>query len=160
MRLIVSLQPIRCFVFLFLVLYLLSYKIILPSALFCSSPSGDCLLHEVLNKGCLYHLNCFHLCCCFSVAKSGSTLHSPTNCSVPGFSDPYYLPELAQTHVHWVSDAIQPSYPLSPPSSLTFNLFQHRGLFQWVGSSNQVTKVLELQLQHQSFQWTFRTDFL
>ena len=101
-------------VFLFLVLYLLSYKIILPSALFCSSPSGDCLLHEVLNKGCLYDLNHLPLCCCFSVAKSGPTLGNPMNCSAPGFSDLYYLPEFTQAHVHWVSDAIQPSHPLSP----------------------------------------------
>ena len=58
-----------------------------------------------------------------------------------------------------VDDAVQPSHPLSPPSPV-FNLSQHQGLFQSVGSSHQVTKVLELQLQHQSFQWIFRTDFL
>ena len=86
--------------FLFLVLYLLSYKIILPSALFCNSLSGDCLLHEVLNKGCLYHLNCLHLCCCFSVAKLDPTLHNTMNCSTQGFFDVSYLPELTQTHVH------------------------------------------------------------
>ena len=147
-------------VFLFLVLYLLSYKIILPSALFCSSPSGEYLLHEVLNKGCLYHLNRLPLCCCFSVAKSGPALGNPMNCSASGFSDLYYLPEFIQTHVHWVSDAIQPSHPLSPPSPLTFSIFQHQGLFQSVSSSHQVAKVLEFQFQHQSFQWTFRIDFL
>ena len=70
------------------------------------------------------------------------------------------LPELAQTHVHPVGDAIQPSYPLSSPSPLAFNLSQHQGLFQWVSSSRQVAKVLELQLQHQSFQWIVKTDFL
>ena len=69
----------------------------------------------------------------------------------------HQLLEHAQTHVHQVSDAIQ---PLSSPSSPAFNLSQHQGLFQWVGSSHQVAKVLELQLQHQSFQWTFGTDFL
>ena len=58
-----------------------------------------------------------------------------------------------QTHVHWVNDAIQPSHP-------AYNLYQHLGLFQWVGSSHQLAKVLELQLRHQSFQWIFRTDFL
>ena len=59
-----------------------------------------------------------------------------------------------------LSDAIQPSYPLSAPSPPAFNPSQHRGLFQWVSSSQQVTKVLEFQLQHQSFQWIFKTDFL
>ena len=67
----------------------------------------------------------------------------------------HQLPEFTQTHVHW---AIQPSHPLSCPSP-TFNLSQHQGLFQWVNSSHQVTKVLEFQLQHQSFQWIFRTNF-
>ena len=66
------------------------------------------------------------------------------------------LPELVQTHVHWFGDAIQPPHPLSSPSPLAFSLSQHQGLFQWVGSSHQVDKVLELQLQHQSFQWIFR----
>ena len=61
---------------------------------------------------------------------------------------------------HWVGDAIQPSHPLSSPSPPAFSLSQHQGLFQWVGSSHQVTKVLELQRQHQSFQWIFGTDLL
>ena len=68
--------------------------------------------------------------------------------------------EFTQTRVHWVRDAIQPSHPLSSPSLPTFNLSQGQGLFKWVSSSHQVAKVLELQLQHQSFQWIFRTDFL
>ena len=72
----------------------------------------------------------------------------------------HQLPELAQTHVHRVSDAIQPYHPLSSTSSPAFNLSQHEGLFQRVSSSHQVAKVLEPQLQHQSFQWIFRTDFL
>ena len=79
--------------------------------------------------------------------------------SLPGFPVLHHLLELAQTHVHWVSDAIQLSCPLSPPSP-TLNLPQHQGLFRWVGSSHQVAKVLELQLQHQSFQWILRVDFL
>ena len=79
--------------------------------------------------------------------------------SMPGFSVHHRL-QLAQTHVHWVSDAIQPSHPLSSASLSAFNLSKHQGPLQWVSSSNQVTKVLELQLQHQSFQWIFRTDFL
>ena len=72
---------------------------------------------------------------------------------------PSYL-ELAQTHVHWIGDAIQPSHPLSPSSPPAFNLSQHQGLFKWVSYSHQVAKVLELRLQHQPFQWIFRTDFL
>ena len=72
---------------------------------------------------------------------------------------PSPTPELAQTHVHWVGEAIQPSRPLSSPSPPAFNLSQHQGLFRWVNSSHQVAKVLEFQLQHQSFQWIFRTDF-
>ena len=69
-------------------------------------------------------------------------------------------PELTQIHVHQVGDAIQPSHPLSSPSPPALNLSQHQGLFWWVSSSHQVAKVLELQLQHQSFQWTPRTDLL
>ena len=66
-------------------------------------------------------------------------------------------PGVVQTHVHWVSDAIQPSHPLSSPSPLAFNLSQHQGLFQWVTSLHQVAKLLEFQLQHQSF---LMIDFL
>ena len=75
---------------------------------------------------------------------------------------PLSTPELAQTHVYCVSDAIQPSHPLSSPSPPAFNLPQHQGLFQWVSSLHQVAKALEFQLQHQSFQWTvsFSMDWL
>ena len=97
-------------------------------------------------------------CCCYSVTKWCLALCDPRDCSMPGFL--HYLPELAQTHAHWTSDAIQPSYPLSPPSHLALNLSQNQDLFQWVSSSYQVAKVLEFQLQHQSFQWTPRTDLL
>ena len=82
------------------------------------------------------------------------------DCSMPGFPVLHQLLELAQTHVHRVGDAIQPSHPLSSPSPPALNLSQHQGLFQGVSSSHQVAKVLELQLQHQSFQWILRTDFL
>ena len=68
------------------------------------------------------------------------------------------LPEFTQTHVHYISDAIQPSHPLLSPSPPAFNLSQHQGLFQWVRSLHQVAKVLEFQLQHQSFQWIFRAE--
>ena len=79
--------------------------------------------------------------------------------STPGFPVHHQLPEPTQTHVHWVGDAIQLSHPLSS-RSLDFSLSQHQGLFKWVSSSHQVAKGLEFQLQHQSFQWIFRTDFL
>ena len=82
------------------------------------------------------------------------------DCSTPSFPILHQLPELAQTHVYQVGDAIQPSRPLSSSSPPAFNLSQHKGLFQWVSSSHQVAKELELQLQHQSFQWIFRIDWL
>ena len=95
-----------------------------------------------------------------SVAQLCPTLYDPMDCSTPDLPVHHQLPEFTQTHVHWVSDAIQPSHPLLSPSPPAFNLPQHQGLFQWVSSSHQVAKVLEFQLQHQSFQWTPRTDFL
>ena len=82
------------------------------------------------------------------------------NLSRPGLPVHHQLPEFTKTHLHWVCDAIQPSHPLSFPSPRAFNLSQHQGLFKWVSSLHQVAKVLEFQLQHQSFQWTFRTDLL
>ena len=91
--------------------------------------------------------------CCYSVAQ----LCDIMDCSTPGFPVLHYLPEFAQTHVHWVDDAIQSSNYLSPLSPPALNLSQHRGLLQWVGSLHQVAKVLKLQ--HQSFQWIFRADF-
>jgi len=74
--------------------------------------------------------------CCYSVAKLCLTLCDPMDCSMPGFPVLYYLLEFAQTHVHWVSDAIQSSHPLSSPSPPAFNLSQHQGLFQWISSSH------------------------
>ena len=94
------------------------------------------------------------------VSHSCPTLWDPMGCSSPGFPVDHQLLELAQTHVHWVGDAIQPSHPLSSPSPPAFNLSQHQALFQWVSSSHQVSKLLEFQLHNQSFQWIFRTDFL
>ena len=95
-----------------------------------------------------------------SATQSRPTLCDPVNRSTPGLPVHYQLPESTQTHVHWVGDAIQPSHPLSSPSPPALNLSQHQGLFKWVSSLHQVAKVLELQLQHQSFQWTPRTDLL
>ena len=94
-----------------------------------------------------------------SVTLSCPTLNDPMDCSTPGLPVQHQLPGFTQTHVHQVSDAIQTSHPLSFSSLPAFNLSQLH-LFRWVSSSYQVTKVLEFQLQHQSFQWIFRTDFL
>ena len=93
-----------------------------------------------------------------SVAQSCPTLWDPMDCGTPGLPLHHQSLEFTQTHVHWVGDAIQPSHPLSSPSLPAFNLSQHQGLFKWVSSSHQVAKVLEFQLQHQSFQWIFKTD--
>ena len=79
------------------------------------------------------------------------TICDPMDCSMPSFPILHHLLEIAQTHVHRVGDAIQPSHPLLSPSPPAFNPSQHQGLFQCVGSLYQVAKVLELQLQHQSF---------
>ena len=84
----------------------------------------------------------------------------PVDCSTLASSVLHRLLEIAQIHVHWVGDAIQPSRPLSSPFPPVLSLSQCQGFFQWVGSLHQVAKILELQLQHQSFQWIFRIDFL
>ena len=93
-------------------------------------------------------------CCSLFKSLSHVRLCDPMDCSTLGFS----ILEFAQTHVHWVSDALQPSHPLFSSSPSAFNLSKHQCLFQWVSSSHQVAKVLELQ--HQSFQWIFRVNFL
>ena len=77
-----------------------------------------------------------------SVTQSCPTFCDPMDCSMTGFPVHHHLPELAQTHVHWVGDAIQPSHPLLSPSPPTFNFSQHQGLFKWVSSLHQVAKVL------------------
>ena len=100
-----------------------------------------------------------------SIAQSCATLCNPMNRNTPGLPVHHQLPEITQTHVHRVSDAIQPSHTLLSPSPPAPNPSQHQGLFQRVNSSHEVAKVLEFQLQHQSFQWTprmisFRMDWL
>ena len=95
----------------------------------------------------------------FSPSAVSNSLR-PMECSTPGLPVHHQLLEFTQTHVLWVGDAIQPSYPLSSPSPPALILSQHQGLFKWVSSSHQVARVLEFQLQHQSFQRIFRTDFL
>ena len=93
-----------------------------------------------------------------SVTQSCPTLCDPMNRSMPGLPGHHQLPEFTQTHVHWVSDAIQPSHPLLSPSPPAPNPSQHRSLFQWVNSSHEVAKVLEFRLQHHSFQRNPRSD--
>ena len=94
------------------------------------------------------------------VARSCLTLCEPMNRSTPGLTLHHKLPEFTQTHAHLVSNAIQPSHPLLSPSPPAPNPSQHQGLFQWVNSLHEVAKVLEFQLQQQSFQWILRTYLL
>ena len=89
-----------------------------------------------------------------SVVSDSLWPHEPQHARPPC---PSPTPRVYSNSFHWVDDAIQPSHSLSSPSPPTFNLSQHQGLFQWVSSLHQVAKVLEFQLQHQSFQWIFRT---
>ena len=100
----------------------------------------------------------------FSFLFSSVTLSCPTLCDPMKHSTPVLpvlqLPESTQIHVQWVGDTNHPPHPLSFPCPLTLNLSQHQGLFKWFSSLHQVSKVLEFQLQHQSFQWIFRTYFL
>ena len=117
--------------------------------------------------GCLiFHLHweTVNIFVSFSSVRFGSIPHRVWLCdrmnhSMPDLPVCHQLPEFTQTHVHWVSDAIQPSHPPSS-SSPTLSHSQHQGLFQWVNSSHQMAKGLEFQLQHLSFQWIFRVDFL
>ena len=109
------------------------------------------LLHSVLHS--IIYIQ-------FNSVQSCPTLCDPMNRSTPGLPVHHQLLEFTQTHVHRVSDAIQPSHPLSSPSPPALNPSQHQGLFQWVNSWHEVAKVLEFQPQHQSFQWTPRTGLL
>ena len=97
-------------------------------------------------------------CCCYSVAKSRLTLCDPMDCSTPGLPVPHSLPEFAQVHVHWIGDAIQPSHPLLL-SSPAFNLSQHQGLFQWIGSLHQVAIWSFSSVQSLSHVWLFATPW-
>ena len=95
-------------------------------------------------------------CYCCSTIKPCLTICNPMNCSTPDFSVHHFLPEFAQTHVHWVSDAIQPFHPLLPPFPSALNFSHHKDLFQWVSSSHQLAKlgasalasVLPMNIQH------------
>ena len=125
-----------------------------------SVAKSQTLLKQLSKHACMVDLQFIVPSFCYcSFTQLCLTLCNPMDCSTPGFPVFHHLLEFAQTHVHWVSDTIQRSCSLSSPSP-TFNMFQNQGLFQWVSSSHQEAKVLELQLQHQSFQWIFRVDFL
>ena len=144
----------KCFAsILKLVLWSLSMCSHVLQAVFKAQDKRDVALNMLL---CIY-IYIYNYVLYFSVAQSCPTLCDPIDCRTSGFPVLHYLPELAQTHVHWVSDAIQPSSSVIP---FSFNLSQHQGLFHSVNSSHQVVKVLELQLQHQCFRWILRTDFL
>ena len=107
--------------------------------------SQKMVIHRSLCE-CIFRCSVIQLCL---------TLCDPMDCSMPGFPALHSLSEFTKTHIHWISDAIQSSHPLLFPSPPAFDLSQHQGLFQWVSSLHQRTKVLELWLQHQSFQWIF-----
>ena len=123
---------------------------------FSFSPIIMNLLNEV-KQSCLTYLYILVICCC-SVSQSWLTLWHH-GLSTPGLSVLHHLPKFAQAHIHCISDAIQLSHHLTLPSPSAFRLSQHKGPFQWVTCSDQMTKILELQLQHQSFQWVLRVDF-
>ena len=136
---------------------------LIASTLFLLNPFYKILFFKEDNmrylSGLVLHL--MHIPIQFSwVAQSCPSLWNPMNHSTPGLPVHHQLPESTQTHVHRVGDAIQPSHPLSFPSPPALNLSKPQGLFKWVSSSHQVAKVLELQLRHQTFQWTSRTDLL
>ena len=95
-----------------------------------------------------------------SLTQLCPTLCDPMNCSTSGLRVHHQLLKFTQTHVHQVSDTIQPSHPRSSPSPPALNHSQYQGLFKWVSSSHQEAKVLEFHLQQQPFQWIFRIDFL
>ena len=115
------------------------------------------ILQYHFSKFCIYAFSSVQFS---SVAQLCLALCDPMNRSMPGLLVHHQLLEFTQNHVHQVGDAIQPSHPLSSPSPPAPNPSQHQGLFQWVNSSHEVAKVMEFQLQHQSFQWTPRTDLL
>ena len=115
---------------------------------------------ELSYQGSLYIHTQIHISVQFSsVTQLWPTVCDPMDCSTPGFPVHHQLLELAQTHVHRIGDAIQPSHPLLSPSPPTFNPSQHQGLFQGISSSHQVAKVLEFQHQHQSFSFSINISF-
>ena len=139
---------------------------ILPTLSWLYFPSLQVTLLKVLPINYYYGMPCIchgvkELVPTFSsVAQSCPTLCDPMNRSMPGLPVHHQLPEFTQTHICRVSDAIQPSHPLSSPSPPAPNPSQHQSLFQWVNSLHEVAKVLEFQLQHHSLQRNPRADLL
>ena len=125
---------------------------------------GDCSheikRHLLLERKAMTNLVQFSSVHFSSVAQSCPTLCDPMNHKHAKPPCPSPTPRVHPNSWHWVSDDIQPSHPLASPSPPALNLSQHQGIFKWVSSSHQVAKVLDFQLQHQSFQWTPRTDLL
>ena len=109
--------------------------------------SSTCHYMNMPEFQCIWYIS--H--CCFSVAQSFLTLCDPMDCSMSGLPVPHHLLEFAQVHVHGISDAIWPSYPLTPTSPSASSLSQHQGLFQWVRCFHQKTKILEFQLLHHDY---------
>ena len=114
-------------------------------------------LHYINNTECIVQFRSVPFS---SVAQPCPILRDPMNRSMPGLPIHHHLPEFTQTHVHRVSDAIQPYHPGSSPSPPAPNLSQHQSLFQWVNSLHEVARVLEFQLQHHSLQRNPRADLL
>ena len=128
----------------------LKLLIFLPAIL---SPAYDWKIQPSI----LYYVLCISVQFSRSVVSDSMRPHGPQHARLPC---PSPTPGVYPNSFHWLSDAIQPSHPLSSPSPPAINLSQHEGLFKWVSSSHEVAKLLEFQLQHQSFQWTLRTDLL
>ena len=128
----------------------LKLLIFLPAIL---SPAYDWKIQPSI----LYYVLCISVQFSRSVVSDSMRPHGPQHARLPC---PSPTPGVYPNSFHWLSDAIQPSHPLSSPSPPAINLSQHEGLFKWVSSSHKVAKLLEFQLQHQSFQWTLRTDLL
>ena len=128
----------------------LKLLIFLPAIL---SPAYDWKIQPSI----LYYVLCISVQFSRSVVSNSLRPHGPQHARLPC---PSPTPGVYPNSFHWLSDAIQPSHPLSSPSPPAINLSQHEGLFKWVSSSHKVAKLLEFQLQHQSFQWTLRTDLL
>ena len=123
-------------------------------------PSRLSFLDSVFCRAEVFNFNDLQLCCC-SFTQLCPTLCHPMDCSTIGFPVLYCCPEFAKIYIHWVSDAIRPSHPLFPPSPPPFSLSQHQGLFQWVGYSHHVAKVLELQHPSSEYSglFSFRVDW-
>ena len=134
-----------------------SYAYILPNVLVYLLNLSPQSIRNIYSRG--YFIRCISQ---FSSIQSLSRvwLCDPINCSMPDLPVHHHLPELTQTHVHWVGDAIQPSHPLSSPSPPALNPSQHQSLLQWVNSSHELAKFLEFQLQHHSLQRNPRADLL